>query len=93
MSSQPTPLLSGAAVCEHIHASQIGTRILAQGGNAADAMVAICIAVNTLCMYHSDLGGGGFAIIRTSEGRYESLNFRHCAPASHFLGLEGWAGL
>ena len=75
-------MLSGAVVSEQQRASEIGTKILAKGGNAADAIVATIIAVNTLSMYHSDIGGGGFAIIRTFEGEYESLNFRHCAPVS-----------
>ncbi|KAK4684485.1 hypothetical protein P7C73_g5688, partial [Tremellales sp. Uapishka_1] len=72
--------LYGAVVSEHYLASEIGIDILSCGGNAADALVATVIAVNTLCPYHSDLGGGGFAIIRQSDGIYKSLDFRHTAP-------------
>lgn len=74
--------LAGAVCSEQQRASDIGTSILADGGNAADAMVATVIAVNTLCPYHSDLGGGGFALIRTADGGHESLDFRHAAPVS-----------
>ncbi len=73
---------AGAVVSEQVKASEIGTNILAQGGNAVDALVATCIAVNTLCPYHSDIGGGGFAIVRKKEGGYESYDFRHTAPVS-----------
>jgi gamma-glutamyltranspeptidase/glutathione hydrolase len=48
-------------------------------------MIATIIAVNTLAPFHSDIGGGGFAIIRTPEGEYESLNFRHTAPVRIYL--------
>jgi len=72
--------LSGAVVSERVLASEIGTKMLAIGGNAADAMVATVLAVGTLCMYHSDLGGGGFCIIREPTGKYSSLDFRQCAP-------------
>lgn len=75
-------ILGGAVASEHRRASEIGTDILKAGGNAVDAIVATIIAVNTLCPYHSDLGGGGFAIIRESDGTYNALNFRHEAPVS-----------
>ncbi len=93
----PSPL-SGAAVSEHKLASQVGTTISAAGGNAADAAVATVIANNTLCPYHSDIGGGGFAITRTPKGEYESLNLRHQGPVStrtlalSVHGREGVAG-
>lgn len=77
--------MAGAVCCEQTRASEIGTSILAMGGNAADAMIATIIAVNTLAPFHSDIGGGGFAIIRTPEGEYESLNFRHTAPVRIYL--------
>lgn len=33
-------------------------------------------------MYHSGIGGGGFAIIRSSKGSYETIDFREEAPSS-----------
>ncbi|WRT64127.1 gamma-glutamyltransferase [Kwoniella shivajii] len=77
-----TPVLSGAVTSESTIASSIGTLILSKGGNAVDAIIATVLAINTLCPYHSDIGGGGFAIIRTEKGDYKSLNFRHKAPAA-----------
>ena len=84
-SYQTLPRLSGAVVCENKLSSEIGTRILEAGGNAADAIVATVIAVNTTCGYHSDLGGGGFGIIRCPSGEMQGLNFRHPAPVSDTL--------
>jgi gamma-glutamyltranspeptidase/glutathione hydrolase len=83
--------MAGAVCCEQTRASEIGTSILAMGGNAADAMIATIIAVNTLAPFHSDIGGGGFAIIRTPEGEYESLNFRHTAPVRISCSILGIA--
>jgi gamma-glutamyltranspeptidase/glutathione hydrolase len=74
--------LAGAVTSEQARASRIGTDILQAGGNAIDAIIATIIAVNTLCPYHSDLGGGGFALLRLPSGKYESLDFRHTAPVS-----------
>lgn len=31
-------------------------------------------------MYHSGIGGGGFAVVRDSEGSYEVVDFRESAP-------------
>ncbi|WVQ97324.1 gamma-glutamyltransferase [Kwoniella sp. CBS 9459] len=76
-----SPLLSGAVTSEYSLASEVGTTILSAGGNAADAIIATVLAINTLAPYHSDIGGGGFAIIRTQEGGHEVLDFRHTAPA------------
>lgn len=75
-----TALLSGAVVSENVLATAVGIRILARGGNAVDAIIATTIAVNTTSPYHSDLGGGGFALLRTPTGEFQSLNFRSMSP-------------
>lgn len=33
-------------------------------------------------MYHSGIGGGGFALVRDSEGNYETIDYREAAPAA-----------
>lgn len=37
-----------------------------------------------LAMYHSGIGGGGFAVVRTPEDKYEFIDFREMAPAAAF---------
>ncbi|ORX35421.1 gamma-glutamyltranspeptidase [Kockovaella imperatae] len=71
---------SGVITCEQLRASEIGRGILAAGGNAVDAIIATTLAVHTLSPYHSDLGGGGFALIRKPDGTYDGLDFRQSAP-------------
>ena len=38
-------------------------------------------------MYHSGIGGGGFALARSSNGTYESIGFRETAPAAAFKNM------
>ena len=35
-------------------------------------------------MYHSGIGGGGFALLRGPNGIYESIDFRESAPAAAY---------
>jgi gamma-glutamyltranspeptidase/glutathione hydrolase len=35
-------------------------------------------------MYHSGIGGGGFMLVRGSDGVYESIDFRETAPAAAY---------
>lgn len=67
--------------------SQIGTDLIAAGGNAADAMVGAVLCVGTVDMYHSGLGGGGFMLVRASNGTYEFIDFREKAPAAAFENM------
>ncbi|KAK1046521.1 hypothetical protein LTR33_015077 [Friedmanniomyces endolithicus] len=83
--SVPTTLLDpghnklGAVASESAICSEIGTAALQAGGNAADAMVATTLLIG---MYHSGIGGGGFMLARHSNGSYEFIDFRECAPAA-----------
>ncbi|KAL2063240.1 hypothetical protein VTL71DRAFT_5045 [Oculimacula yallundae] len=74
----------GAVASESAVCSKIGTDILKCGGNAADAIVATQFCVGVIGMYHSGLGGGGFATIRSENGTYEFVDFREMAPAAAF---------
>ena len=38
-------------------------------------------------MYHSGLGGGGFMLVRGSNGSYEFIDFREKAPAAAFQDM------
>ncbi|KAI0413958.1 gamma-glutamyltranspeptidase [Xylaria grammica] len=74
----------GAVACESKVCSQIGIDLLARGGNAVDAFVGTQLCVGVIGMYHSGLGGGGFALIRDQHGEYTLIDYRESAPAAAF---------
>ncbi|KFH42004.1 Gamma-glutamyltranspeptidase-like protein [Hapsidospora chrysogenum ATCC 11550] len=74
----------GAVACEVDTCSKIGTDLLRDGGNAVDAMVGTVFCVGTVAMYHSGIGGGGFMTLRTSNGTYQTIDFRETAPAAAY---------
>ncbi|MFT3796099.1 gamma-glutamyltransferase [Flavobacterium sp.] len=61
-------------------ASQIGTEIMRQGGNAFDAMIATQLALAVAYPYAGNLGGGGFMVYRLRNGETGTLDFREIAP-------------
>ncbi|KAK4461621.1 hypothetical protein QBC42DRAFT_269733 [Cladorrhinum samala] len=73
---------NGAVASESDICSRIGTKIIAVGGSAADAMVATTLCVGVVGMYHSGIGGGGFMLVRDEMGRYEAIDYRETAPAA-----------
>ncbi|SEC92325.1 gamma-glutamyltranspeptidase / glutathione hydrolase [Tenacibaculum sp. MAR_2009_124] len=65
-------------------ASKIGVKILEKGGNAFDAMMATELALAVSYPYAGNIGGGGFMIYRTNEGKIGALDYREKAPlAAH----------
>lgn len=70
----------GAVASESKVCSQIGIDLLTKGGNAVDAWVGTQLCVGVIGMYHSGLGGGGFALIRDDNGNYTVIDYRESAP-------------
>jgi gamma-glutamyltranspeptidase/glutathione hydrolase len=69
------------------YASEIGAGILAQGGNAIDAAVAVGYALAVVDPCCGNIGGGGFMTIHLRTGRDTFINFRETAPAAATAGM------
>jgi gamma-glutamyltranspeptidase / glutathione hydrolase len=61
-------------------ASQAGMEVLRAGGNAVDAAGVVAMALAVTHPEAGNLGGGGFMLIRTADGRSSFLDFRERAP-------------
>ncbi|KAM5441632.1 hypothetical protein MferCBS31731_003313 [Microsporum ferrugineum] len=48
---------------------------------AADAIIATVLCIGTVAMYHSGIGGGGFALVKSGD-QFEAIDFRPTAPSS-----------
>lgn len=74
-------------------ATQVGNKILQQGGNAIDAAVAVGYALAVVKPCCGNLGGGGFMLIHLHNGKNTFINFREQAPQaanpSIYLTKEG----
>lgn len=61
-------------------ATDAGMKILAQGGNAVDAAIAVSSTLGLVEPESSGVGGGGFILIRTKDGREVFIDARERAP-------------
>ena len=73
---------SAMVVSAHPLASEIGAKILKQGGNAVDAAIAVQFALAVVYPVAGNIGGGGFMVIRENNGQIASLDFREKAPSA-----------
>jgi gamma-glutamyltranspeptidase / glutathione hydrolase len=78
------PVTTGQAMVVSAHpvASQIGSAILKQGGNATDAAVAVQFALAVCLPVAGNIGGGGFVVWRQADRTTGVLDFRETAPAA-----------
>lgn len=68
-------------VTAHPEATKIGVKVLADGGNAVDAAVAVHFALAVCYPTAGNIGGGGFALYRNKNGAFDVLDYREVAPA------------
>jgi gamma-glutamyltranspeptidase / glutathione hydrolase len=77
----------------HELASRAGVEMMQAGGNAVDAAVATGFALAVVHPQAGNLGGGGFMLIRTTDGKARFIDFREKAPAaataSMYLDAQG----
>lgn len=71
----------GMVVSQNALASEVGTQVLREGGNAIDAAVATGFALAVTHPTAGNIGGGGFLVHRPAEGDAQTYDFRETAPA------------
>ncbi len=63
----------GVVCAPHFGAVEAGRSILAEGGNALEAMVAMAAAIAAVYPHMNHLGGDGFWLIREASGRVRAI--------------------
>ena len=66
---------TGLAVSDEPFAAQTGAAILAQGGNAADAVTAMFFTLTATYPVAAGLGGGGICLVRDTRGATREFDF------------------
>ena len=80
----------GVVTANHPQAAEAGARILAKGGNAIDAAVAVAFAMNVVEPFGSGIGGGGVMTVHlAAENRTYFLDYLETAPAAAGPALFG----
>src|SRR5579859_1826856 len=77
---QPARAAHGMVVSVHHLAADAGLGVLREGGNAVDAAVATGFALAVVHPIAGNLGGGGFLLLRTHDGKSTFIDFREKAP-------------
>lgn len=62
-------------------ATRVGVDVLERGGNAVDAAVAVGYVLAVTHPQAGNIGGGGFMLLRTKDGKTTAIDFREMAPS------------
>ncbi len=69
-------------VSETPEATRVGRDVLADGGNAVDAAVAVAFALAVTWPEAGNIGGGGFMMVAPNDGKVVCVDYRETAPAA-----------
>ncbi|MGE5437923.1 MAG: gamma-glutamyltransferase [Syntrophothermus sp.] len=86
-SPDPVRGRNGMVVSASELASKVGLHILKQGGNAVDAAVAVGFALAVTYPAAGNIGGGGFMVIHTKDGKDITIDYREKAPLTAFKDM------
>src|SRR6476646_5565350 len=82
--SNPTLAAKAGAIVDEKHGAEVGRRVLEDGGNAIDAMVAACLVTCIATPSRCGIGGyGGHMTIALAGGKtITSIDYNSAAPAA-----------
>ena len=72
---------NAVVVTRHYLATEVGSKILLDGGNAFDAAISVAFALAVVNPSAGNIGGGGFALLYDANKKtIESIDYRERAP-------------
>ena len=90
---EPVKAKHGMVVAQEPIAADAGLSVLKAGGNAVDAAIAVGFALAVTHPSAGNIGGGGFMLIRFTDGTTTFLDFREAAPQKAtrdmYIGPDG----
>jgi gamma-glutamyltranspeptidase/glutathione hydrolase len=71
---------SAMVVSAKAEATRVGLDVLRRGGNAVDAAIAVHFALAVTHPSAGNIGGGGFMVVRQTDGEVHTYDYRERAP-------------
>lgn len=81
----------GMVTAPHALAAEAGCAVLRDGGTAAEACVAVGATLAIVYPHMTGIGGDGFWLIRSPDGRVDAIDA--CGRSASTIGLDLYAGL